>query len=399
MNVEDTSSKAMVANDGAGFNWSYMADDEAPTNMAFMAIFRLRDSKIAVLKNKLEKISKEKDDLDNKIKKFENASQNLDNLIGSQISDKSKRGLGYVSYNVVPPPHTKRFSPLIIDWSYTGLPEFVELSVESYRVKPIKVARCKYHQRDRMVNETNHSRVNHTANTVLKAVLTKTGLKLVNTVRHVNPKSTRRSFQRKTSYNNKNFSQKVNTAKGIVNTARPNSAILNAVRENKGKAVKASACWVWRPIKLDSALIVLKKHTYIDARGRSKSNRVLVVKPHLKKPYELLESINSKAFIVYNSKTMKVEENLHINFLENKPIITGYRPKWLFNIDALTESMNYVPVIADSDGDNKDNDGSCIESEIDNQARPFAKNNTKDVNTARPSINTVSSNINTASPM
>nr|GEY47951.1 hypothetical protein [Tanacetum cinerariifolium] len=34
VNVEDTSSKAMVAIDGEGFDWSYMADDEAPTNMA-----------------------------------------------------------------------------------------------------------------------------------------------------------------------------------------------------------------------------------------------------------------------------------------------------------------------------------------------------------------------------
>nr|GEY30568.1 ribonuclease H-like domain-containing protein [Tanacetum cinerariifolium] len=32
--VEDTSSKAMVAIDGAGFDWSYMDDDEVPTNMA-----------------------------------------------------------------------------------------------------------------------------------------------------------------------------------------------------------------------------------------------------------------------------------------------------------------------------------------------------------------------------
>nr|GEV24886.1 hypothetical protein [Tanacetum cinerariifolium] len=37
MNVEDTSSKAMVAIDEAGFDWSYMADDEDPTNMALMA--------------------------------------------------------------------------------------------------------------------------------------------------------------------------------------------------------------------------------------------------------------------------------------------------------------------------------------------------------------------------
>nr|GEX17144.1 hypothetical protein [Tanacetum cinerariifolium] len=37
MNVEDTSSKAVVAIDGACFDWSYMDDDEVPTNMAFMA--------------------------------------------------------------------------------------------------------------------------------------------------------------------------------------------------------------------------------------------------------------------------------------------------------------------------------------------------------------------------
>nr|GFB06443.1 ribonuclease H-like domain-containing protein [Tanacetum cinerariifolium] len=34
---KNTSSKATVAIDGAGFYWSYMADDEVPTNMALMA--------------------------------------------------------------------------------------------------------------------------------------------------------------------------------------------------------------------------------------------------------------------------------------------------------------------------------------------------------------------------
>nr|GEX62960.1 ribonuclease H-like domain-containing protein [Tanacetum cinerariifolium] len=102
MNVEDTSSKAMVAIDGAGFYWSYMADDEAPINMAFIA--------------------------------FSNSE-----LIRSQITDKSKGGLGNVSYNVVPPPHTGRFLPLRIDLSHTGLPKFAKPSVKSYEVKPIKV--------------------------------------------------------------------------------------------------------------------------------------------------------------------------------------------------------------------------------------------------------------------
>nr|GEW31679.1 retrovirus-related Pol polyprotein from transposon TNT 1-94 [Tanacetum cinerariifolium] len=115
-------------------------------------------------------------------------------------------------------------------------------------------------------------------------------------------------------------------------------------------------------------------------------NRVLVPKPHNKTPYELLisrtssisfmrpfgcpitilntldplgkfdgkddegfmvgYSINSKAFRVFNSRTRIVQETLHINFLENQPNVAGSGPKWLFNIDTFTQSMNYQPVVA-----------------------------------------------------
>ncbi|GJR37560.1 putative ribonuclease H-like domain-containing protein [Tanacetum coccineum] len=37
INVEETSSKAMLAIDGAGFDWSFMADEEVPSDMALMA--------------------------------------------------------------------------------------------------------------------------------------------------------------------------------------------------------------------------------------------------------------------------------------------------------------------------------------------------------------------------
>ncbi|GJV00049.1 putative ribonuclease H-like domain-containing protein [Tanacetum coccineum] len=57
-------------------------------------------------------------------------------------------------------------------------------------------------------------------------------------------------------------------------------------------------------------------------------------------------SINSKAFRVFNSRTRKVEENLHVNFLENKPNVAGSGPPWLFDIDILTNTMNYDPVSA-----------------------------------------------------
>ncbi|GKF78110.1 hypothetical protein Tco_0230580, partial [Tanacetum coccineum] len=56
-------------------------------------------------------------------------------------------------------------------------------------------------------------------------------------------------------------------------------------------------------------------------------------------------SINSKAFIVFNSRTRIVKENLHVQFSENTPNIAGSRPYWIFDIDALTKSMNYKPVI------------------------------------------------------
>ncbi|GJY72291.1 putative ribonuclease H-like domain-containing protein [Tanacetum coccineum] len=115
-------------------------------------------------------------------------------------------------------------------------------------------------------------------------------------------------------------------------------------------------------------------------------NRVLVTKPHNKTPYELLHGrppsisfmrpfgclvtilntldplgkfdgkadegffvgyfINSKAFRVFNTRTRKVKENLKITFLENKPNVAGSGPDWLFDIDLLTNSMNYELVTA-----------------------------------------------------
>ncbi|GJU83170.1 putative ribonuclease H-like domain-containing protein [Tanacetum coccineum] len=56
-------------------------------------------------------------------------------------------------------------------------------------------------------------------------------------------------------------------------------------------------------------------------------------------------STNSKAFKVFNSITRIVEENLHVKFSEDTPNIAGKGPHWLFNIDALTMSMNYKPIV------------------------------------------------------
>nr|GEU38027.1 retrovirus-related Pol polyprotein from transposon TNT 1-94 [Tanacetum cinerariifolium] len=56
-------------------------------------------------------------------------------------------------------------------------------------------------------------------------------------------------------------------------------------------------------------------------------------------------SLNSKAFRVFNSRTRIVEENLHIRFSENTPNVVGSGPDWLFDIDALTRTINYEPIV------------------------------------------------------
>ncbi|GKA64529.1 putative ribonuclease H-like domain-containing protein [Tanacetum coccineum] len=115
-------------------------------------------------------------------------------------------------------------------------------------------------------------------------------------------------------------------------------------------------------------------------------NMVLLTKPYNKTPYELLTgkipiisyirpfgchvtilntidhlgkfagksdegflvgySLQSKAFRVYNLETNRVEENLHITFLENtiQNVKGGERTTWLFYLDFFADSMNYQPV-------------------------------------------------------
>ncbi|GKC86000.1 retrovirus-related pol polyprotein from transposon TNT 1-94 [Tanacetum coccineum] len=57
-------------------------------------------------------------------------------------------------------------------------------------------------------------------------------------------------------------------------------------------------------------------------------------------------SLNCKAFRVFNSRTRIVEENLHIRFSESTTNAVGSGPGWLFDIDALTRTMNYEPIFA-----------------------------------------------------
>ncbi|GKA97655.1 hypothetical protein Tco_0825549 [Tanacetum coccineum] len=56
----------------------------------------------------------------------------------------------------------------------------------------------------------------------------------------------RRPFNKSTTNKNSNLKEKVNTVKGNVTTAGP-KAVVSDNKGNEANAVKASACWVWRP--------------------------------------------------------------------------------------------------------------------------------------------------------
>ncbi|GJY28268.1 ribonuclease H-like domain-containing protein [Tanacetum coccineum] len=91
---------------------------------------------INMLKTEFEKVKQEKDGIDFKIKKFDKASKDLDQLLGSQITDKSKKGLGY---SAVPPPHPLIYNrPNKLDLSYSGLDEFKEPEFKGYGPKNSK---------------------------------------------------------------------------------------------------------------------------------------------------------------------------------------------------------------------------------------------------------------------
>ncbi|GJS96324.1 hypothetical protein Tco_0803292 [Tanacetum coccineum] len=200
-------------------------------------------------------------------------------------------------------------------------------------------------------------------NMVPKAVLMRSGLVSLTNARPVNTAQTRTTMNTR--------------PKAVVNDVRP-KAVLNAAKGNQVNAVKASACWVWKPKTKDKGVIDsgCSRHMtgnmsyltdYEEIHGgyvafggcenglssRFKAMNLFVDEKRLSlygkadEGFFVGYSINSKAFRVFNSRTRIVEENLHVQFSENTPYLVQLWSKiCLFDIDALTKSMNYKPVVA-----------------------------------------------------
>ncbi|GJX84631.1 hypothetical protein Tco_0335405, partial [Tanacetum coccineum] len=101
----------------------------------------------------------------------------------------------------------------------------------------------------------------------LRAELMKFGLVSVNTARQVNAAHSKTTVNAVRPMCNTFKDKNVNTAKpkAVVNAAKP-KAVVNVVKGNNVNAVKASACWVWKPktkVKLECEQYLQRLHPFL----------------------------------------------------------------------------------------------------------------------------------------
>ncbi|GJX95508.1 ribonuclease H-like domain-containing protein [Tanacetum coccineum] len=274
-NKEDTS-KAMLAINGVGFYWSNMAEEQKQYDdllakqlqtkfesatykrgldivEAQLVTYRknevlfseevavlkrevgIKQYEINTLKTEFEKLKQEKDAFDFKIEKFDKASKDLDQLLESEITDKSKKGLGYSvpKFKGYGPENSKKASNVVkeSDNSKENSDKSLVLNDE---------------EQDESMTKPVKKTVIPTVAKIEKPV--RKSVRYAEMYRSQRPKGNQRNwngqksnqlaqstvqrpFYKKPALTNRHFNHKVNTVRPrIVNTARSYKTPVNTVR-------------------------------------------------------------------------------------------------------------------------------------------------------------------------
>nr|GFC03053.1 hypothetical protein [Tanacetum cinerariifolium] len=205
--VEEQAPKALMAIDRVGWDCSYMANDEenhalvakkeAPTEFSLMA--------------------------NTSAESFQIASKDLDSLFESQRIDKNKKGLGY---SAVPPPPAQIYSSPKKDMSWTGLPEFKDDTITDY-IRPAPTIESSPDDAQNKIPSVTETEASPST---------------------ISPKSFIKFVKANDSPNNSK-TDKAETARKPLVKKIPTGGIKFSTADmgRKGKAVKPSACWFWRP--------------------------------------------------------------------------------------------------------------------------------------------------------
>nr|GEX87394.1 hypothetical protein [Tanacetum cinerariifolium] len=494
--VEELAPKALMAIDGVGWDWSYIANkeedhalvanQEAPIEVALMAKSSFdtevesKTNRIKSLTNELEMLKKEKEGLDSKLTGFQSVSKDIDTLLGSQrpspnIESKSnnlQNNSSSVSENgestssILSKPEIKFVkaadSPtgnsqnIIDDKGYwdsgcsrhmTGNISYLS-DYEPYDGGYVSFGQggCKntdeselWHRRLGHLNFKTINRKQHKASCKTKVVnsMTKplhtlhidlfgptfTSGILRNFITEIeNLKDLKVKIIRCDNggeFRNKemnDFCSRKGIKREFSNARTPQQ---NGVAERRNKtlieAAKTmlvdsklpvtfwaeavnTACYVQNMVLINKSQ---NKTSYELFNGRTHALgflkpfgchvMILNTLDHLGKfeakgdeGYFLGYSMSSKAFRVFNKRTKRVEENLHVEFLENKLIKKGAGPNWLFDIDTLTNSMNYVPVV--STGTTSTNFSAHLETSTSNAQDAYKADATESSRNSNPTV-------------
>ncbi|GJS61142.1 ribonuclease H-like domain-containing protein [Tanacetum coccineum] len=334
--VETTETKALVAQDGLGYGWSDQAV-EGPTNFALMPY-------------------------------TSSGLQVLQAPILRRGNDRYKTCEGLCSS----PPYTGNFMPSKSDLVLADKDEYVfsesVTSIPDVATSEAKtsVSKPKYVSEPLIEDWISDSEDENETEESIKEL--------------ENYKQAK--YPRKNSQSPRGFAMYVAVVtifdKKIVISKKENGEYLtpqqNGVAERKNKTLIEAAKTMLADSKLPITFWAEAVNTACYVQ-----NKVLVIKPHNKTPYELFlgrkpalsfmrpfgcpvtilntldhlgkfdgkadegffvgYSTNRKAFRVFNSRTRIVEENMHVKFSEEIPNIAGNGPNWLFDIDALIPIM------------------------------------------------------------
>ncbi|GJS83023.1 retrovirus-related pol polyprotein from transposon TNT 1-94 [Tanacetum coccineum] len=333
--VETPTENALVAQDGiGGYDWSYQAEEENPINYALMTYKSSGSS--SSLDSEVDSCSK------SCVKAYATLKEQYDSL----SSDYKKSQFNLVSYKAglesveARLAHYKK-NEVVFEESINVLNLEVKLRDNALVENKKKLEKAEKERDELKLTLEKFQNLSKSLNNLLESQVCdkfKTGL----------------------GYNAASPAVEsfVNSSKGITrefSVARTPQQ--NGVAEKKNRTLIEAA----RTMLVDSKL-----PTTFWAKAVNTAcyvlNRVLVIKPYNrnKTPYELIHgrtplinfmkpfrySVLSKAMRIFNKRTRIVEETLNIRFLENAPNVTGNGPDWLFDVDSLTISMNYVPVVA-----------------------------------------------------
>nr|GEX17483.1 uncharacterized mitochondrial protein AtMg00810-like [Tanacetum cinerariifolium] len=302
------------------------------------------DDYIESLKKELELIKKEKEGLDSKLTSFQTASKDLDSLLESQRLDKNKEGLGYSD---VPPPLAQIYSPSKKDMSWTGLPKFKDDTVTDYsRPAPnVESSPDDAQNKNPSVTETEASPSTISPKSFIKFVKANDS--------PTNSKTDKAETAKKPHVNSQNnIDDKGYWDSGCSRHMTGNISYISDYEPLDGGYVSFG----------QGGCKITGKGTIKTGKFEAKGDE----------GYFIRYSMSSKAFRVFNKRTRRVEENLHVEFLENKAIEKGAGPNWLFDINSLTKSINYVPVDASTNSTNLSDDCSTDVPESSGNSNPTA---------------------------